>query len=699
MQAAVVFALVIGLAPPDFEREVVPVLAAKCLGCHNKNESNGDLSLQSSDGLKDLLSKTAPEKGELFRRIHSKEMPPKDKGKPLTEKEIQTLLAWIKDGALWPTGRKLGLYEKTTASVGGLDWWSLQPIKNPTVPPLPGNQNPIDAFVQKAQSLRQMTPAPEADKRTLIRRLSFDLLGLPPSFEDTKQFEEDKHPEAYGRLVDRLLADPRFGERWARHWLDLIRYGDTNGYERDGDKAFAWKYRDYVIRSINADKPYDRFLIEQMAGDQLPNRTEETLIATGMLRVGTWDDEPNDKLEYTYDRLEDMVHVSTTAFLAMSVKCARCHDHKFDPIPQEDYHKVAAAFWPGDLVGNGQTKVDGFDVLAWTDLPGKPKPLHLLKKGDPRRPGPEVGPGFVSMIPALETPTTPIKEVQNRRLELAKNLAHPNNPLTARVAVNRIWQQHFGQGIVRTPDNFGFKGDLPSHPELLDFLAQEFIKGGWKAKPIHRLILTSATYRQSSIHPREADFSRVDSLNRFLWKANRHRLDAEALRDSLLSVGGGLDTTMFGPGITPTLTNEALEGLSKKAGAWQPSPLDKQRRRSIYIHVRRSLINPLLGTFDFADTSRPCAQRDVTLVAPQALMLLNDGFVHAESKALAQRVSKAGTDPKAQIQAAWRMALGRDPTPHEVSLGLDFLARLGDQEGLRKLCHVLVNTNEFVYVD
>ncbi len=699
MQAALFLAIAIGFAPPDFERDVVPILAAKCLGCHNKNESSGDLNLQNNDSMKDLVPQPGPEKGELFRRIQNQEMPPKEKGKPLTEKEKQTLLSWIQTGASWPIGRKLGLYEKTTPTVGGLDWWSLQRLNSPVVPHFPGVSNPTDSFVRQSLSVQKLSPAPEADRRTLIRRLSYDILGLPPSFEEVNHFVADPGHDAYDRLVDKYLADPRFGERWARHWLDLIRYGDTNGYERDGDKAFAWKYRDYVIRSINADKPYDRFLIEQMAGDQLPDRTEETLIATGMLRVGTWDDEPNDKLEYSYDRLEDMVHVSTTAFMAMSVKCARCHDHKFDPITQEDYHKVAAAFWPGDLVGNSQTKVGGFDVLAWTDLPGKPKPLHLLKKGDPRRPGPEVFPGFVSMIPTLDATIPPKKEVQMRRLELAKKLAHPGNPLTARVAVNRIWQQHFGQGIVRTPDNFGFKGALPSHPELLDFLALEFIKGGWQAKPIHRMILTSATYKQSSIHPEEAAFSRIDSLNRFLWKANRHRIDAEALRDSLLVVGSGLDTTMFGPGITPTITSEALEGLSKKAGAWQPSPLEKQRRRSIYIHVRRSLINPLLGTFDFADTSRPCAQRDVTLVAPQALMLLNDGFVHAESKALGVRVSRMGTDAKTRIQGAWRLALGRDPTPREVSLGSDFLARMGDELGLEKLCHVLVNTNEFAYVD
>jgi hypothetical protein len=303
------------------------------------------------------------------------------------------------------------------------------------------------------------------------------------------------------------------------------------------------------------------------------------------------------------------------------------------------------------------------------------------------------------MIPSLDHPSIHQKDSKNRRLELAKRLADPSNPLTARVAVNRIWQHHFGRGIVRTPDNFGFKGDLPSHPELLDYLASEFVANGWKAHTIHRLILNSRTYKQSSIHPLQNDYELIDADNRLLWRANRHRIDAEAMRDSLLLVGGGLDGTRFGPGITPSLSNEALEGLSKKGGAWQPSPKDKQRRRSIYIHVRRSLINPLLGTFDFADTSRPCAQRDVTLVAPQALMLLNDEFVHAESSSLAQKAAKAGPDPKLQIQSAWRIALGRDPKPGEVELGLDFIKRLGSDEGLRSLCHVLVNTNEFAHVD
>lgn len=699
MLPAFVATLVISLAPPDFEREVVPILASRCLPCHNHNELSGDLSLETPAGLKDLLSNSDPKAGSLFQKIHTGKMPPKGKGKPLSGKETAILESWTLAGAPWPPGRKLGLYEKTTPTTAGMDWWSLQPVKKPAVPKVDGIHHPIDAFIHKARAVKNLHPAPEADRRTLIRRLYYDLIGLPPSFGEIEAFAKDAEAQAYERLVDRLLGDQRHGERWARHWLDLVRYGDTNGYERDGDKPFAWKYRDYVIRSINSDKPYNQFLVEQLAGDQLPNRTEETLIATGMLRVGTWDDEPNDRLEYTYDRLEDLVHVTATAFMAMSVKCARCHDHKFDPIPQEDYHKMAAAFWPGDLLGNKQEKVDGFDVLAWTDLPGKPKPLHLLKKGDPRRPGVQIQPGFVSMIPKLDGMFDANNEGNLRRLKLAQVLVDPSNPLTARVMVNRIWQQHFGQAIVRTPDNFGFKGNPPSHPELLDYLASEFVASGWKARAIHKLILTSATYKQSSIHPMQEEYAGLDSGNYYYWRANRQRLDAEALRDSLMLVGGGLDSTMYGPGITPTISNEALEGVSKKAGAWKPSPPEFQRRRSIYIHVRRSLINPLLGAFDFADTSRPCAQRDVTMVAPQALMLLNDEFVHAESKALAKKASSEGDSIDSILQSAWRIALGRNPRPGELAQGRSLLEKLGKDEGLRSLCHVLLNTNEFAHVD
>jgi hypothetical protein len=661
-------------AAPDFNREVAPILVKRCLTCHNPSETRGDLDLTIPEGASDGGK-------HLFERIEAGEMPPKDKGKSqkLPDNEIQVIREWVRAGGTWPKGRKLDPYEMTTDVRGGRDWWSLRSISKVSIPKISKDgRNPIDAFIEEKRSAAGLTAAPEADRRTLVRRLYFDLVGLPPSYEEIEAFINDSSPNAYENLVDRLLASPHHGERWARFWLDLIRYADTNGYERDAPKPNAWKYRDYVIRSINNDKPYDRFILEQLAGDELPDRTEETIIATGMLRVGTWDDEPNDKLEYKYDRLEDLVHATSTAFLGMTIKCARCHDHKFDPIPQTDYYRFASAFWPGDLIGNPSGKVLGHDVLAWTDLSAKPEPLKLLKKGDPRRPLKEIEPGFVSMISVLDrqpfTPPSKNETSSLRRLQLAKRIADPQNPLTARVYVNRIWQYHFGQGLVRTSDNFGFKGDLPSHPELLDWLTQSFMDNGWRTKPLHKMIVMSATYRQSSTHPNENLGRLKDSANRLLWHMNPRRLDAEGLRDALLQASGQFNLQMGGPGFTPQVCQEALEGLSKKGSAWEESPSEEQRRRAIYMFSRRSLIPPLMTTFDFCDTTRPCAQRDKTIVAPQALTLLNNEFSHSQSDSMAERISqKAKEDPRKQVRLAWNIAFGRDPRKAEIDLALKHL--------------------------
>ena len=382
-----------------------------------------------------------------------------------------------------------------------------------------------------------MTPAPEADRRTLVRRVYFDLLGLPPTAEEVDAFVTDESPSAYVRLVTRLLDSPHYGERWARFWLDLVRFAETSGYERDQEKPGAWKYRDWVIRAINDDKPFDRFVVEQLAGDELPGRSEETVTATGFLRLGTWNDEPNDPQDYKYDRLEDLVHVTSAAFLGTTVKCARCHDHKFDPILQADYYRIGAAFWPGpieprgrELLGGPTPEELGYDVLGWTDVSCNPAELHLLKKGEPAHPGPVVEPGVLSMIPSLNyTQPVPSEDSRTtlRRLRLAQWIVDPRNPLTARVFVNRLWQHHFGQGLVRTPDNFGFTGDRPSHPELLDWLAAEFVDEGWTAKRMHLLIMTSRAYRQASVHPAQEAYEKRDPEVRLLWRSARRRLDAE----------------------------------------------------------------------------------------------------------------------------------------------------------------------------
>ena len=513
--------------------------------------------------------------------------------------------------------------------------------------------NPIDAFVLAKLESKGMTPAPLIGKRELMRRVTFDLTGLPPTPAEVTSYLADKSPNAYGRLIDRLLASPRYGERWARYWLDLVRYADSNGYERDAEKPYSWKYRDYVIQSFNSDKPYNRFVTEQLAGDELPDRSEETVTATGFLRLGTWDDEPNDPLEYKYDRLDDLVHASSAAFLGLTVRCARCHDHKFDPISQKDYYAFAAAFWggylePGDgkLFGGPPKDKIGDAVLGFTDKAREVPALKLLRNGDPHKEEDAVAPASLSAITQVKANIQlPPADAQttHRRLQLAQWLTDPRHPLTARVFVNRIWQHHFGQGLVRTPNNYGTKGALPTHPELLDYLASKFIAQGkdgynWHLKPLHKLILMSNTYRMASVHPKQAQYERQDFLNENLWRMNRQRLDADALRDSLLAVSGQINLKMGGQGFVPTVTKAALEGLSRKGAEWVPSSLDEQNRRTIYLFLKRALIAPLLTTFDFADTTQPLDQRDVTTVAPQALALMNNPFVNAQSDAFARRI-------------------------------------------------------------
>jgi Protein of unknown function (DUF1553)/Protein of unknown function (DUF1549)/Planctomycete cytochrome C/BNR repeat-like domain len=712
----------------DFEKEVSPIFVTRCLECHSAANVSGGLLLSTGESIRrggdsgEVLTPGNPDASPLFERVSHGEMPPPKNGRKqsIPNAEQQTLRRWIAAGAPWPAGRRLDLYERTTAVRGGRDWWSLQPIVRPEIPaPRRGSaeSNPIDAFVQARLSEQGLSPAREADHRTLIRRLSFDLLGLPPTAAETEAFVRDDSPQAYERLVDRMLDSPHFGERWARHWLDLVRFAETSGYERDQEKPGAWKYRDWVVQSINADKPYDRFVIEQLAGDELPDRTTDTVIATGLLRLGTWNDEPNDPEEYKYERLEDLVQVTSTAFLGVTVKCARCHDHKFDPIPQADYYRLAAAFWPGpieprarELLGGPTRDELGDEVLGWTDVTRDPAPLHLLHKGELKHPGPAVEAGVLSMIPGLErafVPSPAEARTTTRRLQFARWVVDRSNPLTARVFVNRLWQHHFGQALVRTPDNFGFTGQQPTHPELLDWLADDFMRGDWKAKRVHRLLVTSKTYRQASVHSQQAAYAAHDPDNRLWWRAERRRHDVEALRDAILAVSGQIDLRVGGPSFKPTISAEALEGLSRKSAAWTASPTEEQRRRSLYIYSQRSLLAPLLTTFDFCDTTQPCGQRDVSTVAPQALALLNGAFAHEQSQALARRVvTEAGAEPAARVQTAWRLALGRAPRPEELTLALEHIAQIQKTApadtvdfGLASLCHVLLNSNEFIYVD
>ncbi len=742
-----------GLSPKvlssDFESEVAPLLIRRCLECHKGTEPAGGLSLESMAGFAaggdsgELLDHAKPLDSLILQRVADGEMPPPLKGvpQPLSDAEQLTLRSWVQQGAPWPAARALDLYEVTTDVRGGRDWWAFQPLVRPIVPQAASRElrNPIDAFIQHSLEQRGMDFAPTADSRTLVRRLYVDLTGLPPSYEEvmrwTKHSDELKaangeSADDFNELIEELLDSPHFGERWGRYWLDLVRYAETSGYERDQEKLFAWKYRDWVIQAINDDMPYDQFIREQVAGDELSaaaasDDRQRSLIATGFLRLGTWNDEPNDDAEYRYERLEDIVHATSSAFLALTVKCARCHDHKFDPIPQVDYYRMAAAFWPGPIAARDRALLGGpsaeelgvENVLGWTDLSASPPPLNLLKNGEYDKPQQAVGAASLSFAPQLfcEFPTPELATTTQRRLQLAKWLASPKNPLTARVYVNRLWQHHFGEGLVRSPNNFGYKGDLPTHPELLDWLASELIESGWSAKHIHRLILSSRTWRQSTLNLQAEQYNRVDSTNRYWWRFNRRRLDADALRDAMLVASGEIDLRFGGESLKATISAEALEGLSRKGDVWSASPVEEQHRRSVYMFVSRSLMQPMMTSFDQPDTTLPCAQRDVTTVAPQALAMLNNDFTLARSQALASRARKIVLENKnlddevsdqALIDAVWRIAFGREPSAIELQLASEHLATQRQQftdaaemRAWESLCQVVLISNEFLYVD
>lgn len=716
----------------DFEAQVAPLLIKRCVECHRGEEPAGGLSLTSAEGLNAggdsgaVIERANLPTSHLLERVQSGEMPPEKQGRSqqLPAAELSLLQRWVAAGTPWPADRRLDYVERTNEVRGGRDWWSLQPVKRPSIPQLkqgPQPANPIDAFVRSKLESAGITPAPRADRRTLIRRLYHDLIGLPPEEKEIRVFVHNESPRAWEELVDQLLQLPQYGERWGRYWLDLARYADTYGYERDQEIPFAWKYRDWVVAALNADLPYDQFVLHQLAGDEIPDRDEQSVIATGFLRLGTWNDEPNDQADYQYERLEDLVHTTSSTFFALTVKCARCHSHKFDAITQEDYYRMASAFWVGPITGEyalgapSPSQLGFPDVLGWTDV--RSAPLHVLKHGDRRQPMAEVVPASLSAVPELErafVKPADGSKTSRRRLQLARWITNPRHPLTSRVFVNRLWKHHFGQAIVRTPNNFGFLADPPTHPQLLDWLASEFLARGSRTKEMHRLILTSETWRQASVHPEESVLQVRDSSNRLWWKAERQRLDAEVLRDSLLAVSGELDLSVGGPGFRPTISAAALEGLSRKSAAWEASPPNEQRRRSLYVFLKRGLLPPMMTTFDMCDPTLSCGQRDVTVVPTQALALLNNQFVHARSEFLAETVRRRAPGETEQIKQIWTSVLQRQPSAWELKSSRDHLARqrtrfeeLSDEDeaaksstlALASLCHVLMNSNEFLYVD
>ncbi len=575
----------------------------------------------------------------------------------------------------------LALLAATTvarADDSGQKWWAFEPLERPAVPTggdASWANTPIDRFIVAELARQGLRPSPEAGRRTLVRRLSFDLLGLPPAPEEVEAFVRDQHPGAYERLVDRLLASPHYGERWARHWLDVVHYGDTHGYDKDKRRDNAWPYRDYVIRAFNDDVAYGRFIREQIAGDVLWPDDPKAVIATGFIAAGPWDFVGHVELrEGTLDKLktrlldrDDMVASTMSTFVSMTVHCARCHDHKFDPITQTDYYRLQADFagvdrgdrpYPSpELEVRRAAVVVPSGPKVYAVQSHKPRPIAVLRRGDVEQPLGLAVPGSLACLPGLPSAFAlahPDDE-GSRRAALAEWLAAPANVLTWRSLANRLWHYHFGRGIVETPNDFGRNGARPTHLALLDWLATQLFENGQSQKALHRLIVTSAVYRQSS-HGNPA-FGAIDADNRFLWRQNRRRFDAETLRDSVLAVSGTLDLRMGGPGFE---LFSFKDDHSPVYDHTDPAKVDNPqvRRRTIYRFIVRSVPNPLMEALDCADPNINTPVRSQTLTALQALALWNDLFMVRQSRECARRLERLSTDPRAQIAAAYRLALG-----------------------------------------
>lgn len=624
----------------DFNRDIRPILATKCYACHGPDEDKrkADLRLDNRAGAtRDLGGYAAvvpgkPEASELWKRVVSTDkdevMPPPSSPKQLTAKERELFRRWISEGAEYR------------------EHWSFLPVRA-VKPPAPQG---IDAFIRRELEKRHIAPAPEAERGVLIRRLSLDLIGLPPTPEEVAEFVADQDAGAYERVVDRLLASPHFGERWGRHWLDLARYADSDGFLGDKVRPNAWRFRDWVIDAINRDQPFDQFTIEQLAGDLLPGATLAQLTATGFHRNAARNTEAGvDKEEARFQNLADRVNTTGRVWLGLTIGCAQCHTHKYDPITIRDYYGFYAFFNNTEDRDEPATKAQ---TLVEASKDRRETYVHLA--GSYTRRGPTVVPASLSALPPLSV------QGEATRLDLARWLVSPKNPLTGRVAVNHVWSKLFGTGIVSTPDDFGATGDPPSHPELLDWLASEFMRGGWSRKNLIRLIVTSAAYRQSSAH--RADLMEVDPLNRLLARQNRLRLEAEVLRDAALKTSGLLTTTIGGPSIRPPLPGDVFDvGRSVK---WDVSQGAERYRRGLYILTLRSVLYPMLTTFDGPDASEACVRRERSNTPLQALTLMNDPVFVEAAQALAQRVMREAT-ADARLRHLFRLCLTREPGTEE----------------------------------
>ena len=928
-------------AQVDYSREIRPILAKHCYSCHGPGEQESGLRVDDEQVIKSELDSGSraivpgkPDDSELIVRVMSDDeftrMPPE--GKPLSDQEVKLLKQWISEGAKWE------------------QHWSFKDVAKSDVPQVKQQdwvQTPIDAFVLKQLEQNGLKPNPRATKQQLIRRATYNLTGLPPTKAEVEDFLKDDSPRAFEKVIDRLLDSPHYGEHWTRHWLDVVRYAETNSFERDDPKPHAWRYRDYVIRAFNQDKPYDQFVREQLAGDELDEVTAESIIATGYYRLGIWDDEPADRLLAKYDNLDDLVTTTGQAFLGLTINCARCHDHKIDPITQKDYYSLASFFsgirpitrgggpsiervifeseaakqkyeadvaklnhernavqaqvrafedefrkkyekislaevqqpdlanleyrfyrdtfeklpefdnlkaetvekldppyfdirpatrenffgfvFVGELIvpedgqytfwldsddgarlivdGKKLIEYDGIhgvgkphqkplelkkgrvpirleyfqgqygkglavrwsgpkfrdrylsattaDNVPLTELNSRPLPelmrisgrkvlgpkrfkqyndlkkemqalfnkkvpasyalavtenpqpdeMHVLNRGNPRLEGDKVTPTFPVLLTSVEPKIEAIPaKTSGRRRALADWIASPDNKMTSRVMINRIWQQQFGRGIVRSPNNFGLLGAAPTHPELLDWLASEFVEGGWSIKRIQKMIMMSSVWQQSSA-PNKISYD-ADPTNDFFWKFDMRRLNAEEIRDSLFAATGELNDKMFGPSMYPKIPEEILAGQSRPGAGWGNSSDEERARRAVYIHVKRSLITPLLADFDFCETDSSCADRFSTVQPTQALGMLNSDFLQERALKLADRLQSTHPhDLEAQIKQSIWLTCQRPPTDSDLARGRSLIDSLktehglNDEQALDLYALMVLNLNEFMYLD
>jgi uncharacterized protein DUF1553/uncharacterized protein DUF1549/cytochrome c len=856
--AALLRAQAVSPAPPSvsFANDVEPILERSCRSCHGDAAPMGKLDLSSRDSLlrggtrgTDLVPGDA-EGSRLYRRVAGLEQPAMPaKGAPLTAQEVAAVKQWIDEGAKWDppastnatrSAAALAALENRVITPEERNYWAFKLPVQSALPDVNGEfTNPIDRFLEAARRTHAVKPAPRADRRTLVRRAYLDLLGLPPTPEQVDEFVADRSPDAWERLIDSLLASPHYGERYGRFWLDIARYADSAGFEYDTHRPNAWRYRDYVIQSFNADKPYDRFLIEQIAGDEMDGKTDDSLIATGFLRMG-----PRvlfrekDNPERRYDYLDEIIGTIGKGTLGLTVNCARCHNHKFDPIAQKDYYRIEASLFgyvetevplapkaeadaylaknqeidakiaslkadieriehpyrdrlqqeqikakfpekvvrvlakpdnertPGDAllatqvlkaVNISSTQVDRVlppeetarkkaltaQVAALTSERPKPLPMaeiatdgdyrssplgegddtvscpkcripvpgagpylhtgrgryqvppsYFLIRGDVENHGSQMTPGFIDVITYGNPPTEiprPDGRTSGRRLALAQWIASPQNPMTARVIVNRVWQKHFGRGIVATLENFGKMGDPPTHPELLDWLAVDFQKD-WSLKRLSKLMMMSEAYQMASAF-NDAGDTASDPENRYLWRFQPQRLEAEIVRDNMLAVGGNINLQVGGEPIFPFVPKDIL--TSQYRGKWLNTPEGPAAwRRGVYVYQRRSLPYPMFDTFDHPDMNVTAGARHVSTVPTQALTLLNNPFVLTEAALFASRVSAQAADPPAQVDLAYRIALARPATPSEMAIG----AALIRSQSLDAFAHVVLNLDEFLYM-